>query len=173
MDITGGEGVCQPPRQYWVSAVRGPHSPNIPHDTLGRMAKVSDMHGDELNGWVAIAEGKRPQMDDRQPGLWLPNAGAARTQWEPASNWAQGGPIVEREKLTTRFDSAGGGAWVAGYEVGFDDDPFELEHSATGPTLLIAAMRAYVVSKFTNDPDPRRALPQAAKIDARIRDGRN
>ena len=53
-----------------------------------------------------------------------------------STNWAQGGPIIEREGISiTQF----GGAWKAS----------SLRQSAIlGPTPLIAAMRCYVASKL-------------------------
>lgn len=56
-----------------------------------------------------------------------------------STEWAQGGPIIEREGLSvTQF----GGAWKAS----------TLRQPAVlGPTHLVAAMRAYVASKLGDE----------------------
>jgi hypothetical protein len=59
---------------------------------------------------------------------------------EPSSNWAQGGPIIEREGLDILFQEKD--RWLA---VGFG------MNEAQGPTPLIAAMRCYVGSKLGNE----------------------
>lgn len=60
---------------------------------------------------------------------------------KPSSDWAQGGPIVEREKITLEWT---GEDWM-GY-IRHDEEFF-------GPTPLIAAMRAYVASKLGDSID--------------------
>jgi hypothetical protein len=57
------------------------------------------------------------------------------------SDWAQGGPIIEREGLTLTHQAD---RWVAQT----DADLF-----AYGPTPLIAAMRCYVASKLGDNID--------------------
>jgi hypothetical protein len=65
----------------------------------------------------------------------------------PSTDWSQGGPIIEREKIdlnhyrladkTAMWEASGSiGAKGAGYRY------------AVGPTPLIAAMRCYVASKL-------------------------
>lgn len=64
--------------------------------------------------------------------------------YKPSTNWAQGGPIIERERI--RIDCP----WNPG--------PFEATCKidgvtawTRGPTVLIAAMRCYVTSKLGDD----------------------
>ena len=67
--------------------------------------------------------------------------------WTPSTDWAQGGPIIEREGIgiwwATHFvDDEGneyGNHWYAEDKGG--------DHVQTGATPLIAAMRCYVASK--------------------------
>jgi hypothetical protein len=54
------------------------------------------------------------------------------------SDWATGGPIIERERIATAWHIT---RWVAWRGV--------VEHP--GPTLLIAAMRCFVASKMGDD----------------------
>ena len=56
--------------------------------------------------------------------------------YTPSTNWAQGGPIIERERI--RLDPRG--VWVAGHDSSNDE--------YSGPTPLIAAMRCYVASEM-------------------------
>jgi len=54
--------------------------------------------------------------------------------YSPSTNWAQGGPIIERERIDVQPDTYP--TWSA-----------DRGH-ITGPTPLIAAMRCYVASKL-------------------------
>ena len=67
--------------------------------------------------------------------------------FKPSTNWAQGGPIIEREKLNTK-PSINGDYWVA-----LDGNPSRPYPTVMfiGPTPLIAAMRCYVASKLGDD----------------------
>jgi hypothetical protein len=76
--------------------------------------------------------------------------------WEPegedrdcySTNWAQGGPIIDREidQLTRARLSISAVEWEA---VAQGND----QCTATGPTPLIAAMRCYVASKLGDTVD--------------------
>jgi hypothetical protein len=77
-------------------------------------------------------------------GDWLPDY---------STDWAAGGPIIEREKIGVWFSDSvidaetdevvRGETWYA--------ETFEGEHGVTGQTALIAAMRCYVASKLGNE----------------------
>ena len=56
--------------------------------------------------------------------------------FDPSEDWAQGGPIIEREKMTLEWT---GEDWMA--YIRHDEEYF-------GPTPLVAAMRCYVASKL-------------------------
>ena len=62
-----------------------------------------------------------------------------RADYDPSTDWAQGGPIIEREGITLTHQAD---QWSAQT----DDDLF-----AYGPTPLIAAMRCYVASKLGDE----------------------
>jgi hypothetical protein len=88
--------------------------------------------------------------------FWHDHEGAKR-QIKPypySTDWSQGGPIIEREKLQITNDGAD---WGAGYRGGkhFNDPE---SHYQTGPTPLIAAMRCYVASKLGDEVDVPEAL---------------
>ena len=71
----------------------------------------------------------------------------APLEYSPSTDWAQGGPIIEREGLTITHQQ---NQWAAQT----DDDLFEF-----GPTPLIAAMRCYVASKLGDEIE----LPEELK----------
>lgn len=54
--------------------------------------------------------------------------------YKPSTDWSQGGPIIEREKMGV-FPTHDG--WAAGMQ--------------SGPTPLIAAMRCYVANKLGDE----------------------
>jgi hypothetical protein len=71
-----------------------------------------------------------------------------------ARNWSEGGPIIEREKISVDAGEFGGNgqAWMA---VSFDNRAVEY-----GPTALIAAMRCFVAGKLGGQVDvPRELAP--------------
>ena len=65
-------------------------------------------------------------------------------EYSPSTDWSQGGPIIERERIATQPQ---GGGWFAGIGSG----PNRSSWSAHGPTPLIAAMRCYVASKLGDE----------------------
>tara|TARA_R110000868_G_scaffold108483_1_gene296051 strand:+ start:182 stop:544 length:363 start_codon:yes stop_codon:yes gene_type:complete len=67
------------------------------------------------------------------------------TSFAPSTDWAQGGPIIEREKIQLDVEAVGvWGAFIEGCTKDF------LYH---GPTPLAAAMRCYVASKLGPEMD--------------------
>ena len=67
----------------------------------------------------------------------------------PSTDWAQGGPIVEREEISiSREFAASKVEWAAWTPAPIRDDA---EAFGYGPTPLIAAMRCYVASKLGDD----------------------
>lgn len=66
-----------------------------------------------------------------------------------STDWAQGGPIIERERLCIRPLKEVWGCWVTDQH----GDIHALALSGFGPTPLIAAMRCYVASKLGDEVD--------------------
>ena len=66
-------------------------------------------------------------------------------EFEPSENWADGGPIIEREKISVW---ARGNEWASESFV-----PNQQGLECVGPTPLIAAMRCYVASKLGDEVD--------------------
>src|SRR5574340_1171468 len=97
-------------------------------------------------GHVFLREGEREVVEDHATVLLWQRS----ERWSPSTDWAQGGPIIERERLhlcpVIDVDDKGykWGAWV-------DVPPFR--DKWFGPTPLVAAMRCYVASKFGDEVD--------------------
>lgn len=72
-------------------------------------------------------------------------------QFSPSTSWETAGPIIERERISIVEDQSEPGMWMAGIkfwiEGGFDGG----YHS--GPTPLIAAMRAFCCAKLGEEVD--------------------
>ena len=119
--------------------------------------KTNELTGAALDWAVAKCEGH----ESRCPWLLEKEGYAAWQSYEEAwgnplpnysTNWAQGGPIIEREFLELRPGSFVGSkefprifaAWAQNQRGG-------KTISGTGPTQLIAAMRCYVASKLGDE----------------------
>lgn len=103
--------------------------------------KTQDLIGTALDWAVDKAEGHiRPDG-----GYYCGQHGVSRRY---STDWAQGGPIIEREKIAIRPDEASRD-WLA-------EIPFTLQRDDeywSGPTPLIAAMRCFVASRLGDEVD--------------------
>ena len=115
--------------------------------------KTSELKGAALDWAVAECEGWEivPNTHRFNEELIMFKKGE-ECQWfvdyDPSTDWAQGGPIIERERIAVEFvrrdevDSALV-VWSANkYGTGYDEQ---------GPTPLIAAMRCYVTSRLGDE----------------------
>ena len=112
--------------------------------------KTSELTGAALDWVVAKCEGI--DLIDGRYNRLLVDGHMSRGQemmapYKPSTNWAQGGPIIEREKITPEWT---GEDWM-GY-IRHDEELF-------GPTPLIAAMRCYVGSKLGDEVE----VPEGVK----------
>lgn len=83
---------------------------------------------------------------------------------EYSTDWAHGGPIIERERLWVGYSAVKQSqslrlivmedAVVQCHKTVYPPQP----KSTTGPTILIAAMRCYVVSKLGNEVEVPKEL---------------
>lgn len=104
--------------------------------------KTSELTGAALD-W-AVAKCEYPDALDQDIEVWiqpLPCDDPEDFKFQPSTDWAQGGPIIERERI--RLDPRG--VWVAGHDSSNDEYP--------GDTPLIAAMRCFVASKLGDEVD--------------------
>jgi hypothetical protein len=72
-----------------------------------------------------------------------------------STDWAQGGPIIERENITIERNVKLRGCAVVGFYDWRASHPKNygglIRHSGVGPAPLIAAMRCYVASKLGDE----------------------
>ena len=97
--------------------------------------KTSELTGAALDWAVAKCE-------------YIPGTARSLIESKPYStNWAQGGPIIERERIEVRpYD---GDKWIA---------TDNLTNHTIGPTPLIAAMRCHVIGQLGDEVDVPPAL---------------
>jgi hypothetical protein len=106
------------------------------------MMKVSELEGALLDAWVARAEGlENPSIE-----MGACFARGYPDGYEPHENWAQGGPIIERERLAVYVKrnpdpDMDGNDWNA-------SSLPNTRAVGCGPTPLVAAMRAFVAGKY-------------------------
>jgi hypothetical protein len=93
--------------------------------------KTNELSGAQLDWAVAKCEGEEVRLvKDRLETLWTDNG------YKPSTDWAQGGPIIEREGIAL-------GQTADGWEATCDGEVY-----VYGKTPLIAAMRCCVASKL-------------------------
>lgn len=114
--------------------------------------KTSELTGVALDWAVATCEGATDFWFDTVATHWVKlngeeralRYGWARMSYLPSTDWAQGGPIIERERISV--------IWMQ-----FSDEQYWVAHidnpecERQGPTALIAAMRCYVASKLGDE----------------------
>ena len=120
--------------------------------------KVSEATPRQLDWMVAKCEGATEFWFDTIATYWVTLHGRDRAlskgwaqSFTPSTNWAQGGPIIEREKIGIQrcVRACEYHGWLA-----LKDEPFHDrsgEDEVWGETPLIAAMRCYVTSKMGNE----------------------
>lgn len=97
--------------------------------------KTSELTGAALDWAVAKCEGEDYLAEPEYDGI-----GNRYASTSYSTNWAQGGPIIERGRISL-YEIAD--IWKA-------DIP-GMQLSRSGPTPLIAAMHCYVASKLGDD----------------------
>jgi hypothetical protein len=102
--------------------------------------KTQELTGPALDWAVARCENYLPSMLNTKTGIVYGLVGELNF----STNWAQGGPIIERAGI--RQHRSHTGDWWAGSE----SDP---QRPISGPTPLIAAMRCYVTSRLGDEVD--------------------
>ncbi len=110
--------------------------------------KTSELTGPALDWAVSKCVGN---WDWEQGDL---DAGEYGPGFKPSTDWAHGGPIIEREELELyKWGIDGWKAHATNYQ--FLNTPQEqpLFCEQYGPTPLIAAMRCYVASKLGDTVD--------------------
>lgn len=107
---------------------------------------TSELTDTALDWAVATCEGVTV-MPGKRGGHYCTYKHGELVLLQYSTDWAQGGPIIEREGITVSKED---GAWSAYFRENlFEDDGSE--HWQTGPTPLIAAMRVFVASKLGDE----------------------
>lgn len=121
--------------------------------------KVSQLSGAALDWAVAKCEGfdalryetsrvrTLHRRDDAQPRAYA-----------PSTDWTQGGPIIEREKLELRPGLYHSELWACWGQTQHGER--NSQQGKIGPTPLIAAMRCYVASKLGDEIEIPKELVQ-------------
>ncbi|ATQ77885.1 hypothetical protein CR152_27820 [Massilia violaceinigra] len=122
---------------------------------MSARVQVVDLTGADLDYWVARARGTPaehlrietvPRTDNR---ICVNASGPIPARFDPSTNWAIGGPIIERERIhvapISRRESLGdlAGKWTACIHAAPVRPAVQFGESA-----LAAAMRAYVASVY-------------------------
>jgi hypothetical protein len=114
--------------------------------------KVSELEGDLLDAAVAMAEGYEVVLaNEAAYGVRFAARGGSRGRPyfvidHYSTVWNDGGPIIDREQIgvwSERYDDS----WMAAFNVEVGPN-WNAEHQSFGPTPLIAAMRAFVTSRY-------------------------
>ena len=103
--------------------------------------KTNELTGTALDLAVAICEGIRVQTDDDGRLTMRSNL----DYWQPSSEWAQGGTIIERENISITGTNFPWWECDNGWYAHIGD------RYSHGATPLIAAMRCYVASKLGDE----------------------
>lgn len=108
--------------------------------------KISELKGALLD--AAVAKAAEFPLDSDGDRLDERTNGGAPSPFHPSTDWMQGGPIIERKRIIV-FPPERRGAWGAYVRPRFRfGDLHDYDGKGEGKTILIAAMRAYVASKF-------------------------
>ncbi len=111
--------------------------------------KTNELTGGALDWAVALIEFPAPGYEDDDRLVYV--LGDDEFHFTPSTNWAQGGPIIEREGINlTRISGA---LWDATIRGAWTED---------GHTPLVAAMRCYVGSVIGNEVEVPDELAEVA-----------
>lgn len=120
------------------------------------MLKTSELTGAALDWAVAECEGQETEIL-KAPALlqvYVKRKLGAPYRFNPSTDWAQGGPIIEREDITILFHDGYisiPNTWFACKDFYYDGIEISDKYSYQGNTPLIAAMRCYVASKMGDE----------------------
>jgi len=81
--------------------------------------------------------------------------------YDPSTDWAQGGPIIDRERIDCISDPNGTAVWMGRNWVQGRNLVQGREIRLFGPTPLIAAMRCFVASRLGDEVEVPDELVEA------------
>ena len=115
------------------------------------LIKTSELSEEALDWIVAVCESEDSAYRITSSGVvtTIIRGKTETKEWEwnfhPSTNWAQGGPIIEREGIRVSPSTHAPSVWIAST---YDYDQEDWVKNRSGLTPLIAAMRSYVASKL-------------------------
>ena len=114
--------------------------------------KTNELTGAALDWAVAKCEGEQLWIGSKVCERICPDNGEP-VFWEPSTDWAQGGPIIEREGIELQCNTSAlqATAYKNANPDWFACLKFKRADHWHGTTPLIAAMRCYVASKLGDD----------------------
>lgn len=120
--------------------------------------RVSELTGAALDWAVAKCEGYQAVFTAGSLRPVFRKCEAVENTWPSYStDWKQGGPIIEREKISLIMQASLGNHWTASRP---SSSPIGFKTIEEGPTPLIAAMRCYVASKLGDEVEiPKELTP--------------
>jgi len=109
--------------------------------------KTSELIGPALDWAVAKCEGKEKNWGKSSMIPYDYFMGHTYS-----TDWSQGGPIIERERISVTWLGGPKTLWVAAYiPEGLTDADWDWRFNRTGSTPLVTAMRCYVASKLGDE----------------------
>jgi hypothetical protein len=131
----------------------------IPTEQRRKQMKTSELTGAALDWAVAKCE-----PDDTLAIYFDESTGEPlchddwpdNQEYKPSTDWAQGGPIIERELIDLRHIRTLPTMFWEAYTPAPEHDDGEV--CVAGPTPLIAAMRCYVASKLGDEVEVPKEL---------------
>ena len=108
--------------------------------------KTSELQGPALDWAVAKCEGADEEYVLAPDQFLLLHNESGSGLYCFSTDWSQGGPIIEREKISLECEQYSF-EWCA-YRPEYPEDRAFVDY---GPTPLIAAMRCYVASKLGDE----------------------
>ena len=110
-----------------------------------KTVKVVEATERQLDWLVAYAQGRTPTLNMNSHGRvwhgwWLATGGEYERMPNYSNDWAHGGPILDRERITIR-------QWTD-MPISHAYMPHDGAPWGAGPTPLIAAMRCLITSKL-------------------------
>jgi hypothetical protein len=117
--------------------------------------KTTELTGAALNWAVCKAADMFVAYPKKADGKWFKakHTEGSLTYLHPSTDWSQGGPIIERERINIRPDQAS-----PNFKAFVIIRPTGLAHRHNGPTPLIAAMRCFCASRLGDEVDVPKEL---------------
>jgi hypothetical protein len=121
--------------------------------------KTNELTGPALDWAVAKCEGRDNDCEMHAGNVLYGRVTSGFIQYKPSTDWAQGGPIVEREEIGIKRNApcSDGRQWEASPSITAKGAGGKFGY---GPTPLIAAMRCYVASKLGDEVEIPEELMQ-------------